>query len=163
VLLILLALVLDGVDFGYSTGGFPLSGPRSVVRTRAFPLGVVMTYTLMSFIMSLLFMTVRLNRSPPRLVERDCQQLAVPEVAACLPGCLTVGLRLGDGGLRSGLLVKPREFSQRCLLRGLRVGALDGCAFGAVIVLAPVDLARLAFQTCVESWPAGSLPTAGTD
>jgi hypothetical protein len=51
--------------------------------------------------------------------------------------------------LRGGLLVKPREFSQRRLLSRLGVGALDGRALGAVIVLAPVDLAGLAFQVRV--------------
>jgi hypothetical protein len=43
----------------------------------------------------------------------------VPKVPARLAGCFTVGLGLCGGGLCGCLLVKPREFSQRCLLRSL--------------------------------------------
>ncbi len=56
--------------------------------------------------------------SCPQLAARK-SALAVPEVAARPAGCLTVGPGLGGGGLRSGLLVKPREFSHCRLLRGL--------------------------------------------
>jgi hypothetical protein len=49
-----------------------------------------------------------------------CRRLVpVPKVPARLAGCFTVGLGLCGGGLCGCLLVKPREFSQRCLLRSL--------------------------------------------